>query len=80
MKTSSTIERPRTSTVGGWPALAYGAAWIASSAGGRWICGDCSESVDTSTARGKTDAQRDEDAARLHAFAKAHRHDDRRAA
>ena len=64
----------RTGSVGGWPALSYGTAWVTSAAGGAWTCSGCRATISTTTARGKTDAQRDEDAARLHAFAREHAH------
>ena len=68
------VTEPRTGIVGGWPALSYGTAWITSAPGGTWTCSSCRASISTTTARGKTDEERDEDAARLHAFAKEHDH------
>ena len=68
-------EQPRRGNRNGWPALAYGTAWITSSAGGTWTCERCGQRYRTPTGdRDLSDEERDEQAARLHAWTKEHRH------
>ena len=66
----------RIGNINGWPALSYGRAWVASTAGGRWTCLDptCGAHLDIPILKGRTDEQRDEDRERLHAFARRHAH------